>query len=204
LTSARPPPTSVPTINWDDEPDLGRFRRARAAQRVDARLGGRLLEELAELGSIASMVHVGFAYQKGNGVPKDVERAEYWYRRATDAGSLEGSFRLGGLYVSSGRFDEALAAYSIGASQNFPASLYWMGLMYFTGKGVSPDPDKAIELWRQASAKGHAYAARDLALVHIHGRYGMGGVFTGVAMWLSAARKFIAISLRNPKSDLLR
>jgi TPR repeat protein len=204
VTTQRPSPISVSTINWDDEPDLDRFRRARAAQRIDPRRGLQVLEELAELGSIASIIHTGFAYQRGNGVSKDLERAEYWYRRATDAGSLEGSFRLGGLCRTCGQFDEALAAYSIGASQEFPASLYWMGRMYFNGMGVGPDAEKAIQLWQQASAKGHPYAARNLAFARLNGRYGVGGVFRGVAMWLSAMRKGAAIIFRNPQSDLLR
>jgi len=204
VTVRYPLPNRSPTTDWDDEPDLDRFQRALATQRNDPRQGLQDLEDLAELGSIASMIHVGWAYLKGHGVPMDLERADYWYRRATEAGSLEGSFRLAGLCRTSGRFDEALAAYSIGESQNFPASLYWLGRMYFNGMGVERDRDKAADLWRRASAMGHPFATRNLAGIHLSGRYGVGGIFKAVVLWLAAIRDVILISKHDPHSDLFR
>ena len=53
--------TPIYSINWDDEPDLERFRQARATQRIDPRKGLQDLEDLAELGSVAGMCHVGWA-----------------------------------------------------------------------------------------------------------------------------------------------
>jgi TPR repeat protein len=201
---SRPQPLdSGSTIYWDKEPDLDGFRRAWAIQQTDPRQGLHELEALAGCGSVASMIHVGYAYQEGNGVPPDTEKAEDWYRRASDAGSIDGSFRLGCLYRMSHRFDEALAAYSIGESQNFPPSIYWMGRMYLNGMGVDPNHDKAMDFWRRASALGHPYAARNLAFDHLNGRYGLRGFVRGLVMWLAAMRDGIAIALRNPRSDLL-
>jgi len=190
-------------IDWDIEPDLERLRRARATQRVDPRQGLQDLVDLAELGSVAGMIYVGHAYQTGEGCPKDAERAEYWFRSATETGSLEGSFRLAGLYRASGRFDEALQLYTISAALNFPAAITWIGRMYSDGLGVEPDLDKAIELWRRASVLGHPYATRNLAMLYIKGRYGLAGVFKGVGMLLSAIRDAVSISIQDPKSNLL-
>jgi len=75
--------------------------------------------------------------------------------------------------------------------------------MYSDGLGVEPDLDKASDLWRRGSILGHPFAKRNLALLYLKGRYGLAGVFKGVSMLLSAIRDAVAISIRDPKSNLL-
>ena len=133
-----------------------------------------------------------------------MERAEFWFRRATAHGSLEGSFLLGALCRSCGRYEEALAAYSIGALQNFPPSIYWIGRMYADGMGVDANADKAIDLWRQASNLGHFYAARNLAIMHLQGRFGLAEVPRGIAMLFSVIRDVIPVARLNSQSNFLR
>jgi hypothetical protein len=150
------------------------------------------------------MCHLGGAYRDGNGTPKDLERAEFWFRRATAHGSLEGSFLLGALCRSCGRYEEALAAYSVGAQQNFPPSIYWLGRMYAEGKGISANANKAIDLWRHASDLGHYYAARNLAIMHLRGRFGLAEVPRGICILFSAIRHAIPVARLNSHTNFFR
>jgi TPR repeat protein len=59
------------------EPDLSRFDRARRALKEQPQYALSELEELASLGSVLSMVHLGDAYKFGRVVPADWQKAEY-------------------------------------------------------------------------------------------------------------------------------
>ena len=49
----------------------------------------------AENGDPASQLNLGWMYRDGKGVPKDAERAAFWFRKAAEQGHVEAQFTLG-------------------------------------------------------------------------------------------------------------
>ncbi|MBM3794707.1 MAG: sel1 repeat family protein [Acidobacteria bacterium] len=47
---------------------------------------------------------MGFAYAKGEGVPKDAAQAVFWYRKAADQGNANAQFNLGLMSYNGGAF----------------------------------------------------------------------------------------------------
>jgi TPR repeat protein len=105
---------------WEGEPDLNRLRRARAMLKVDERKALEEFEELANQGSLMSMLYLGWQYIGPSETGNNLDQAEIWFRRATNGGSILGSFYLGTLYRNSGRYSDALETYNIGADKRYP------------------------------------------------------------------------------------
>jgi TPR repeat protein len=56
------------------------------------------IQRAAEQGDAAAQCRLGDIYSIGYGVPYDVEKAVYWYRKAAEQGSAGAQFRLGCIY----------------------------------------------------------------------------------------------------------
>ena len=65
-------------------------------QEFDKWFAGHL--PLAEQGYPLAECQIGFCYQEGLGVEKDLEKALYWTRRAAEHGDRDGQFNLGCFY----------------------------------------------------------------------------------------------------------
>src|SRR5207302_615105 len=115
-----------------------------------------------------SQFNLGFAYQTGDGVPKDPTKAADWYRKAADQGNLGAQFMLGFMYRTGEgvKIDdaEALRWYQKGAEAGDGASQSELGAMYETGRGVSRDHVEAYK-WFTIALKNkgeNANVNRDL------------------------------------------
>ena len=134
---------------------------------------------LAEKGSSQAMLRLAWAYQKGIGVPADWGQAEYWYRRAFDAGSESDkrlvTYYFGSFYLARKDFQKANEWLSIGAAMAFGPSINCLGRMYRDGLGVERQAAKACQLFEQAAALGNLIARRNLVRLFISGRQGLPG-----------------------------
>ena len=61
----------------------------------------------AKFRSVTAYQNIGWIYQKGLGVEIDLDRATFWFQKASMAGSKEGSFYLANLYSIQRRYTEA-------------------------------------------------------------------------------------------------
>lgn len=166
----------------EDEADIAQLQYALNLQRTDPIKALAELRGLSERGSLTSMIHVGWSYEKGIGTAIDLNQAEYWYKRASHSGSSHASYRLGLLYHEEGRFSEAIEEFNLGVSQDYMPCIYRLGLMYLKGNGVSVNLDKARALFETASRLGHVYAKRSLATVLLYGGFGPIQMLRG--LWL--------------------
>jgi len=75
-------------------------------------------------------------------------RADYWsdFQAAVDAYAAQ-------------RYDEAAADFTPLAERGDDRAQYWLGIMYFEGKGV-PHDDRAAYMWLTLAAEGGNRAAR--------------------------------------------
>lgn len=129
--------------------------------------GIALLKEAALMGNAEAALHLGLAYDFGQGVAEDDARAADWYRRGAAGGDVHAQTALGTAfrYGRGVATDNAKAArwYRIAAAQGFAEAQYYLAKMMLDGKAAAEDGEDPRELLRAAAAQGHVKAARALA-----------------------------------------
>lgn len=153
--------SSDSSVNWDDEPDLAGLKSAWDILAVDIDQSLALFGNLADKGSIMSMVYIGRVFDIGKHVNRDAAKAKYWYKGAADKGSIEASYYLGRLYLECHNSDEAYKLFEFGANRGYGPSMNALGIMYMKGIDGRKDVSKAIKILRAAVDVGHVYAKRN-------------------------------------------
>ena len=105
----------------------------------------------------------GNSYYYGkNGVPKDYEKALFWYEKAANKGNAKAQCMLGNIYeLGYGvKKNDAKAVewYNKAAEQGNVYAQCRLGYMYEMGLGVLKDYYKALELYQKAAKSGDARA----------------------------------------------
>lgn len=135
-------------------------------------------QALVEEGNPMAFLILGLAHESGNGIEKSDELALKNYRKAQEAGNVEGAYRLARLLVGLGGEDhqkeaqsvlEALAADGVDTSGKAARFLGEGNLRgWFGGK---PDFEKAKTWWEDSANKGDASATLSLARL-LDGEFG--------------------------------
>lgn len=98
------------------------FREAQNCQ--DRSQAVRLLQQAADKGHAEAMLQLGFAYEYGNGIPKDPNEAFRWFRQAADLGLAPAQDRVAYCYDKgfgiARDLDQAIAWCQKSSNQNFP------------------------------------------------------------------------------------
>lgn len=110
---------------------------------------------------VASANSLGMLYLEGRGAPADPREAVRLFRKAAEAGDGAGAFNLAMRYLDGEGVlpDAAVAARWLekAAADGNPKNVtsvakLQLGRLYEEGRGVEPDPVKALHLYEQASA----------------------------------------------------
>ena len=130
----------------------------------------RKTEILANKGDTTAQYETGRAYAKGDGVPKNDEKAVDWFLKAAAQGDQASQYNLGILY-SNGRgvpkdYDQAFYWYEKAAAQGNKLAQYNLGHHYFSGTYIEKDLSKAMEMFRKSANQGYA-KSQYLSLIHI-------------------------------------
>ena len=103
----------------------------------------------------------------------DMPRAEFWYRKAADAGSLDAQLRLAKLYregLKLSQNDERAAHYyRMAAEQGNAVAEYKLGTMYYGGHGVEQDNQQAVTWFGLAARQGLPQAVQALTIMRHNG-----------------------------------
>ena len=105
-------------------------------------------------------------FMYGHGVPKDAEEATEWYRRSADQGEPIGKYNLAicyelgnGVAIDTVRarqlYESAFHGFLDKARQDNATSQFYVGLMYYFGKGVNCDYEQAAEWMTMAANNNH-------------------------------------------------
>ena len=135
-----------------------------------------LWESIASEGYAEAYVELGNIYELGKGgVIQDLEKAEYWYRRAIDGmddpyahGAL-GRMYFNGIGVSRD-YTKAFQHLTKAESANHPLALLILGLLYQFGWGTTVDLVRARALYQAAAAKDYVLAMAQLAQIEFRAR----------------------------------
>ena len=116
---------------------------------------------------------LGYAYNLGEAVEKDLAEAVRLYRLAADQGLASAQSNLGIMYsngegVSQDKA-EAVRWYRKAADQGYASAQYNLGVMYDNGEGVSQDKAEAVHWYFKAADQGHASAQFNLRVMYDNG-----------------------------------
>jgi cell division septation protein DedD len=117
---------------------------------------------LAIAGDPDAQLHLGEAYQLGQGVPVDLKLAEDWFRRAADAGSAEGKDSYGLILFQNGKRAEGLPYIEDAAGRGNPRAQYILGTALYNGDMIAKDSPRAYAMMTRAAAAGIPAARNSL------------------------------------------
>ncbi len=123
--------------------------------------------ELAQAGDETAMANVGYYYDSGFAVARDMEEAVRWYTLAAEHGSVEAQFNLGALYEGGEGVPQdygiAYKWFEMAAGSGDPMAAMYLGLFHEEGLGRPVDPIEAYGWFFAAAEAGlpDAIAKRD-------------------------------------------
>lgn len=116
---------------------------------------------------------LGYMYQNGIGIDKNIKNAIHFYAKASQQGDVDSMIRLGKIYYSGDgveqNYSTALEIFSVAADRGASEAQYHLGTLYLHGCGVENDLSKAFEFFTLAASQGHMYAKSDLGCMYQDG-----------------------------------
>jgi uncharacterized protein len=131
------------------------------------------LKTKAEDGDVQAQLALAKAYDLGEGVPKDEEKAVQWWEKAAEHGNVSAQVSLGGVY--------SLGA---GVPKNYAAAVRWwkkaaeqgdvtaegnLGTAYGLGMGVPKDEVESVRWHTKAAEDGNAASQLSLGMFYLQG-----------------------------------
>jgi len=111
-------------------------------------------------------------YVEGQGVPRDLQEALKYYRKAADQGNALAQFNLGMMYEQNNdtlSLQEAATWYQQAAEQDYAPAQVNLAVMYVEGQGVRQDFQQALKWYQKAAAQNYAPAQFNLGVMYFEG-----------------------------------
>ncbi len=132
-------------------------------------VAGELYKKLAREGNAEAQRKLGIIYLNGLGTKKNFPKAIKLLKSAAVQGDVEAMTSLGDYYMEQNDFENALKNYQTGAMRGDPNAMYKVGIIYYDGKGVSPNYKLAMDWFLKASENNHAQAEWQLGIMYTRG-----------------------------------
>lgn len=138
-------------------------------------LHGRLeeLSKRAANGDTKAQLQMGLAYEFGDSIAKDIDKAMHWYRIAADRGDPVAQADLGYLYEmgANGPKDPAEAAkwYMRAALAGLTRAKFNLGVLYLEGSGVQRSMNEAAHWIGEAADDGCPSALVSMSYLYANG-----------------------------------
>lgn len=139
------------------------------------KLSGRIdaLSKRAQAGDTRAQLQIGLAYEFGDGVAKDADKAMHSYRVAADRGDPVAQTDLGYFYETgaNGLKDPAEAAkwYMRAALSGLTRAKFNLGVLYLTGAGVPRSEAEAAHWIGEAAEDGCPSALVSMSYLYANG-----------------------------------
>jgi TPR repeat protein len=157
---------------WATEPDQAKVHEAHSFIKTDPARARSEFRALAERGSVASMIYLGWMFHTGAGMPSDLREAENWYRRAFDCGSDKVIVYLGRVYRRQREYTKAKQVFRVGVERGIRGAMYGLAITYLND-GEPHDATEVRALLERAAALGHPYAMGSLPRLLLRGKFGL-------------------------------
>lgn len=112
---------------------------------------------------------LGLCYLRGIGVLPDMDVAVEHLMKAAESGIAIAAFDLGMLYSEAKLLPEMVRWLNVAVDSNLPEAIYELALCYMSGRGVTEDKTKALELLNEAATLGVSKANLSLGLTYFKG-----------------------------------
>ncbi len=112
---------------------------------------------------------IGQMYEKGEDLPKNLQLAAAWYRKAAERGSAEGTIGLAALYLNTGDYGQARPWCEAAAKEKLPGGYYCLGHLYQHGWGVDANVKEAFGWYEQGARGGSVASMLPLARMYENG-----------------------------------
>lgn len=180
------------------ETDVARIQRAQALLTANRSQGIAALEELANNGSVLSMIYLAEAYFSGPNI--DVVKAECWFRSAYKHGCSRAMYGLGMIKWRAGYLRQAEIYFSEGASQNDPLSMYWLAYLLISDSKYGERFLEAEEFLNKSAALGSLKAKIVLGKFYVRGKYDLRKIPRGLSLLSSGLIEAFRVALRDPSN----
>jgi TPR repeat protein len=127
------------------------------------------LEQKAKSGDAFAQRDLAVCYYMGNGVTKNLEMAEYWWKSAADKGVIDACRGLFAMYLAKQEFSAALPYAEKLAGHGGADAAYNIGVMYSKGNGVPKDDAKAVEWYTKAAELCNGQYRNWLGVLYFNG-----------------------------------
>jgi len=128
------------------------------------------LRKTAAHGDAEAMYDLAMVYRDGEGTPKDLKKALYWFRKSAARGKAEAMNELGCAYSKGAGvtvdYVAALGWFRRGAARGDIIAMLNIGVAYDLGQGVPADDAEAVRWYLKAAEGGDPTAALYLASMY--------------------------------------
>lgn len=118
----------------------------------------------ADFGDAKGAFYVGYMYERGEGVQKNIKSAVEWYTKSAKMGNRGAQHNLGFFYYSGIGVERnlklAYELFMMAAKQGKADSMLNIGVMYENGEYLAKDYHKALEWYRKAADNGNSDGER--------------------------------------------
>lgn len=102
---------------------------------------------------------LGYMYQNGYGVDKDMEQAKYYYKSGAMLGDRNAAWRLGLIYIDEMEYTEAYKFLLRASEAGQGMAMFELAKLYENGLGTAYNREKAIEWYKKCAES--TYMARN-------------------------------------------
>ena len=160
----------------------------------------RLYRKAAEQGNAAAQCYLGYCYEFGKGVTKDLTEAVKWYRKAAEQGEVTAQCNLGYCYENGigvpKNYSEAVKWYRKAAEQGYARAQCNLGLCYENAQGVPQNYTEAVKWYRKAAEQGEVTAQNNLGVCYKKGQ-GVPQNYTEAVKWYRKAAEQGEVTAQN-------
>lgn len=155
-----------------------RFARSTGYPPIYAYIGNLYFEEgdyqemmrwivpAAEAGAADAVFRLGYCYHYGTGADIDLEKAESYYKEASEKGVVEAKNNLALLYSDTERYDEAQKMWAEAADQGYVTSMVNYAAMLSEMEQMESCYLQAMQYLIAAAVAGSAKAQYDMSLIY--------------------------------------
>ena len=153
-----------------------RYRRAKKAlydedaDMNEKRSAIEMLERLWDEGYTIAAHQLGKVYRDGLGVAADWVKAEGWFRKSAEQGTVCSAYALGKLLLPVGLSTEAIRWLKFAADRGDQYAKYTLGKVYLAGENTEKDVNTAVEYLKASAEQGNQYAQYALGKLYLLGR----------------------------------
>jgi ankyrin repeat protein/TPR repeat protein len=160
----------------------------------------KLVDEKADMGDPFFKTVLAVLHIYGDGVAKDPQSTLRLLEEAADGGYPDALVKLGHVYHKGQLgtvvdYKKALSYYQQAAQQDSPTAIYYIGVIYYHGRGVPGDHALAFNYFQKAADLGYTEAQNDVGLCYLNGH--------GVPMDRSEAIKWLKIAAKAGNSKAM-